>query len=277
MADIRVHQIFYSDATRAKLDPGFVPLDNTANARPDWFEFWPIRNFLNATELDPDAWYGFVSPNFKAKTGLNAAYVHKVVTAVDAKADVALFTPGWDQLAYFRSVFEQGDLWHPGLIEATRAFLETVGIALDLEAMVTHSLSSVFSNYVVARPAYWREWLALANRFFDYVEGEGAEVLASGTTYGNRIAPMKTFVQERLSAVVMALGTFRVIAYDPSEIGPIAPMFADHGQTRMLLQQCDRMKQLYVARRDAAYLESYRRARERIPLGFRIPGLNAPR
>ena len=45
----RVHafQIFYNDATRAAVDPAFQPLDNSANERPDWYEYWPIRRFFH--------------------------------------------------------------------------------------------------------------------------------------------------------------------------------------------------------------------------------------
>ena len=46
VTDARIHQIYYSEQTRAELDPGFLPLDNSANERPDWREYWPIRRFL---------------------------------------------------------------------------------------------------------------------------------------------------------------------------------------------------------------------------------------
>jgi len=41
-----IFQIYYSNATREALDPGFVPLDNIRNERPDWREYWPIRRHL---------------------------------------------------------------------------------------------------------------------------------------------------------------------------------------------------------------------------------------
>lgn len=47
MTNLHIHQIFYSDDTRRTLDPGFIPLDNLANERPDWREYWPIRKFLS--------------------------------------------------------------------------------------------------------------------------------------------------------------------------------------------------------------------------------------
>ena len=43
---IFIYQIYYSKETRSKLDPGFIPLDNTENQRPDWREFWCIKSFF---------------------------------------------------------------------------------------------------------------------------------------------------------------------------------------------------------------------------------------
>jgi hypothetical protein len=58
-AAINVFQIFYDDRSRRSLDGGFIPLDNTRNERPDWFEFWVIRDFLRNNRLDANAWLAF--------------------------------------------------------------------------------------------------------------------------------------------------------------------------------------------------------------------------
>src|SRR5438552_3736606 len=92
-----IHQIFYDDSSRWMLDPGFIPLDNTSNERPDWFEFWVILRFLHETQLEEDAWYGFVSAKFHAKTGLDSKRVMDFLELHAAEAEVALFSPGWDQ------------------------------------------------------------------------------------------------------------------------------------------------------------------------------------
>ena len=69
---IHIHQIYYNEKTAAQLDPGFIALDNTSNERPDWFELWPILNFLRNTPLQDGHWYGFLSPGFFSKTALRA-------------------------------------------------------------------------------------------------------------------------------------------------------------------------------------------------------------
>jgi hypothetical protein len=57
---INVFQIFYDANTRKKLDPAFLPLDNSLAARPDWLEYWPIRTvLLNRSFADTD-YVGFL-------------------------------------------------------------------------------------------------------------------------------------------------------------------------------------------------------------------------
>ena len=56
------YQIVYDQATRSMVDPDFEPLVNEHSARPDWFEYWPIRCFFAEAEVDEAALYGFLSP-----------------------------------------------------------------------------------------------------------------------------------------------------------------------------------------------------------------------
>jgi len=53
---VHIYQIFYSAESKGICDPGFQLLDNLSNERPDWREYWPIRNFLKAHELDESSY-----------------------------------------------------------------------------------------------------------------------------------------------------------------------------------------------------------------------------
>src|SRR6478752_9593069 len=171
-----IRQIFYDEATRRQLDPGFVPLDNTANLRPDWFELSVIRDFLLRASLQEDTWYGFLSPKFRHKTGLGSAEVNAFLRGCDASADVALFSTGWDQISFFLNPFEQGEFWHPGMADLSQEFLAHCGVDLDVRRYVSHTGNTVYSNFVVARPAFWRDWLVLANKLFDLAEGGSTDL-----------------------------------------------------------------------------------------------------
>lgn len=254
-----VYQIFYDHQSLGMLDPGFIPLDNTPNERPDWFEFWVIRKFLRENRLEEGAWYGFLSPRFKQKSGFNSDFVLSVLDRIDAHADVALFSPGPNVLAYFKNPFEQGEFRHPGLLKASQQFLDDIGFDLNVESLVTHSKNSAFCNYIIAKREYWARWLDIADQFFEYVEFGSGSDLAQPTLHEGVPAPMKTFVQERLSSLILARGEFKIFAPDLAQ-----QLFHHNDTTRRSLIACDFLKERYSATNDAGYLIMYQKIRGQI-------------
>jgi hypothetical protein len=147
-----IHQIFYDERTRAQLDPGFLPLDNTANLRPDWSEYWPIRQFFLANRFLRDAGYGFLSPKFGAKTGLAAADVHRFIA--EEEADVFLFSPWIDQSAVMLNVFEQTAVHGRGVPALCAQVLAQLAPGIDAMRLVMDSRQVVFCNFSSpARPS----------------------------------------------------------------------------------------------------------------------------
>ena len=210
-----VHQLFYDQASRAALDPGFIPLDNARASRPDWYEFWPILQFLRSNKLDEESWYGFLSPRFERKSGLNSASVFQILDSIDLSHDVALFPTGTDYILYFKNVFEQGESSHPNLMNLSKKFIAQAGIDVDLDTLVSHSGNACFSNFIVAKATYWNEWRQLAESFFVFAEDPFTETgiaLREPAPYLRGPTPMKVFIQERLSALVLARGHLRVFS-----------------------------------------------------------------
>ena len=137
-----LYQIAYNEQTRDAIPAGgFKMLDNMAGERPDWYEYWPIRMFLAGAALEEDAWYGFVSPRFGEKTGLNARALESIITGYCATGnpDIVLFSPQPDMGAYFLNVFEQGELFHPGFMKIAQDVVRALGMAVPLANLVTDS------------------------------------------------------------------------------------------------------------------------------------------
>ncbi|MBX9844054.1 MAG: hypothetical protein K2Z80_19830 [Xanthobacteraceae bacterium] len=211
----RVHQIFYNEESYAALDPGFIPLDNSRDSRPDWYEFWAILQFLRSNALEANVWYGFLSPRFKEKVGLGSASVFQILDSIHHSHDVALLPVAVDQIVYFKNVFEQGEFCHPSLIGLSKKFIARAGIDIDLDTLVSHSGNACFSNFIVAKAPYWDAWRRLAEAFFSFAEDPDSETgmeLRKPTSYLRGPTPMKVFIQERLSALVLAAGQFCVFS-----------------------------------------------------------------
>ncbi len=266
---VHLHQIAYSPATLAAIEPGYRVLDNLANARPDWYEYWPIRNFLLAAlrdgTLDEAAFYGFFSPKFGGKTGLPHDAVVSAVQAAAPTSDVVLFSPQPDMGAFFLNVFEQGETFDAGLIDAFEGFLRHVGRPTDLRGLVMDARQTVFSNYFVARPAFWRAWLALCEQFFACCEGtDGADAvvrdaLTVATSYPGA-AQRKVFLQERVASFLLSTEPhWRTHASNPFVFAWSASRFREHPVEAVI---SDALKTAYRDRPFPEYLQAFARIRQ---------------
>lgn len=223
---VAIYQIIYSEETARLADPGFHVLDNRANPRPDWWEYWPIRQYLLGTPLNDDTFYGFLSPRFRSKTGLEARTVIDFVGAHAAQTDVITFSPQVDMGAFFLNLFEQNELFDPGFVDISQRFFDTIVDLLPGPCQVGNLLMDsrqiVVSNYFAARPAFWRRWLAINERLFALCEASDTcgEVqalqrgLLSATTYKG--AERKVFLSERIASTLLACEPqWRVKAWNP--------------------------------------------------------------
>lgn len=215
---IEIRQIFYSEATRQQLDPGFIPLDN-CNQRPDWREYWPIRGFLQQHTLDENTLYGFFSPKFGQKTTLTSAAVLEFLATVPRDIDVVGFSPFFDQGAVHLNTFEQAATNHGNSWPVFEQAVAFVAPGLDPHNVVMDSRHSIFCNYFVATAAFWRRWLAVNEVLFSVAEAGTsalAQLLNAPLPYANGFVPAKVFVQERVvSLLLLAERHWRVRHFDP--------------------------------------------------------------
>jgi len=203
MSSAHLFQILNHYTPREELDPGFDVLDNSANERPDWYEYWPIRNFLRGQPLEEQAFYGFLSPKFKHKTNLSASQVRDFIAAADPAIDVLLFSPSIHNSAYFQNVFEHGEAEHPGLAGVAVRLFERLGYRLDLDSFISDSRNTVHSNYFIAKPRFWRAWLDITERMYAIAEMTddplGRELRTPTAYRGSYNVHMKIFVMERIA------------------------------------------------------------------------------
>lgn len=264
---VHLYHIAYSAQTLATLEPGYQLLDNLANERPDWFEYWPIRRFLlQALEqgsLDEQAWYGFFSPKFSSKVGLSHAQVCDFVRTHAARADVCLFSPQPDMGAFFLNVFEQGETFDPGLMDASQQFLAHAGRPCALASLVMDSRQTVFSNYFVARPAFWREWLTLCEQLFAVCEGPDTPLrapLVQPTNYPGA-AQRKVFVLERLVSFLLAVQPhWRTVAADPFGFAWSASRLRERPEDAFI---SDALKLAFREQRFPEYMQAFALIRQR--------------
>jgi hypothetical protein len=214
--DARLYMTAYSQETLAQVRGGFLVLDNLQNPRPDWMEYWPIRNYLLSNKLDSECRYGFFSPKFTSKTGLTYAGAIDFIAGCDENVDVVTFSPQPDMGALFLNVFEQGETFDPGFKTIAQELFDNIGLEVDLNAIIMDSRHIVFSNFFVADRKFWLEWLGICEKIFDICETAGTKLakdLCTETSYGSGVQ-RKVFVIERVASLMLVSSKWKVRPYD---------------------------------------------------------------
>jgi hypothetical protein len=255
MHAMHIYQILNHYTSPRELDPGFGVLDNSANERPDWFEYWPIRKFLLNEALDEGAFYGFLSPKFKLKTSLSSGAVREFILAAHAATEVILLSPSIHNSAYYLNVFEHGDAEHPGLKSVAKRLLERLDLPGDLDSLVSDSRNTVHSNYFIAKPRFWRAWLAINEKLFaiaETPEDSLGEALRAPAPYRGALnVQMKIFVMERLATWLLA--------FDRSFAAQVRDPFAARSRIYKLPVAivCDALKIAYVTEGRSQYKDVF--------------------
>jgi hypothetical protein len=273
MPALHIFQILNHYTSRQELDPGFAVLDNSANERPDWYEYWPIRRFLLNEALDEDAFYGFLSPKFELKTSLNFALVRDFILGSDSATEVVLLSPSIHNSAYYLNVFEHGDAEHPGLKQVARRLFERLGLPSDLDSLVSDSRNTVHSNYFIAKPRFWRAWLAINEQMFAIAETPSdalGEALRTPTRYrGGTHVQMKIFIMERIATWLLTC--------DRSFAARVRDPFAARSRVYKLpvAIMCDALKIAFATQGRAQYKDVFlfvRGLRKLLNLQIRLGG-----
>lgn len=216
----KIFQIYYSETTKLQNDPGFLPLDNLANERPDWREYWPIRNYLLNNELEEDTRYGFFSPKFEAKTTLDSKQVEEFIGNDDA--DVILFSPYFDQSAFNFNVFEQLEAAHEGSLLVAQECLRIVRPDVNIYSLIMDSRNTIYCNYFIANKKFWLTWLACCEAIFYIAEANDSALarrLNSDVVHDGGTASMKVFIIERMASFLLAVNKdLKVKIFNPMEL-----------------------------------------------------------
>jgi len=269
VSSVRLFQIYYSEETRASRDVGFEGLDNLRNERPDWREYWPIRSFLLGNAIEDATFYGFFSPKFTDKTGLDSAAVRAFV-GQHADDDMLLFSPFFDQMAYPRNIFDQGNWQHPGTLGTFKECALLAEPTIDFDLLVMDSSNTVFCNYFVAKGAFWREWLDRCERIFRVAEERTSDLarrLNEATRHDDGGVPTKVFVIERIASLMLAARrSWKVRARNPLSLpwstSPIAKF-------PMEMAVLDALKVAYRVQGHPEYLAAFAQLRQAIDRGLR--------
>jgi hypothetical protein len=261
---VKLFQICYTEETLQSIPAGFGELDNLSNERPDWREFWPMRNYLMNHALEDDVFYGFFSPLFSYKTALDFEKISEFALQYGADNDVLIFSPFWDLNSLFLNSFEQGEFFHPGLMSCAQQFMHAAGQDMRLSELVMHGDNTAFCNYFIAKKKFWLHWLELGEKLFHCAEAQGTELahaLNQNMISSHDLIPQKIVIQERLVNILLAGSEFKSKSWSmfglPCSVTPLS-------QYKSQAVTANALKLAFAKTGDALYLNEYHQLRDKV-------------
>ena len=270
-AAVHLYHIAYSQQTLETLRPGFRLLDNLSNPRPDWYESWPIRQFLRNQALDEEAYYGFFSPKFFLKTGLDANDLRQFVARDQDSTDAFFICPQAEVGAVFLNPVMGSEFTDPGALATAQKTLDKAGLGLDIGSQVIDSTRLVYSNYVIAKPAYWRRWLSLVECIYDIAENGSDPVLQSELVHPTRYdggVQRKVFLIECIPSLLFISDAMKVKSIALNQASAARGVMYPYREQAMA---CDAYKIAYNRTGQAVFLDLFHSAAQAVLANFMKP------
>jgi len=255
---LELHQIYFDEATRQRIEPGFLPLANISPQYPEFYEAWVIYQYFEKHSISDSTLYGFFSTRLPVKTRLGYQDLVRAVDRNGRAHDVYLVDYAWDQIAYFQNPFEQGDFWHSDITLLAQDFLNSSQIAVDLKALYCTTQTFAFCNHIIATGTYWKEWLALFQRVLHLYTSttDFRSRLYAKAKYLYKEAFYAAFLQERLPALIIdqRYNTCRIHGLLDTPLEMIFP--AQEGLV-LKLAHCDWAKQYWIDSGLSVFRDTY--------------------
>lgn len=244
--------IFYNDGTFSSVSDGFIPLDNTAG--PQWLhEGYPIFQYLHSNHFKKDHWFGFFSPRFKEKTGLDVKDIDRALAEKSHSTDACLFTSHFDLAALSLNVWLQGEALHPGLLSISQKLANKAGYRVNLETKLCSLNETVFSHYLVAKGAFWQEWYHITALYLEMLNAD-ENLRRTMTFHRGKFMPIHCFIIERIPTLIFTSGKFRA-SFDPKCYEKQCPEKSPSG---IVLRTIDQCKKMFLLTHEEKWLAEYR-------------------
>ncbi len=214
-----IHQIYYIPSQLPLLDAAFTPYDNTANENREFAEYYIFEKEYKAGKVREGALTGYVSWKFGQKTRLSG---QKFIDFIQANPnyDVYFINPFPMQMKFFKSLWQQGEFFHPGITELSEEILRLAGYDIDLTSAVHDRKTALYCNYWVGTRQFWDRYMAFTQPIVEVLRSglspAQKKKLHSIADFGNDFSYI-AFIIERLFTTLLNFDkSIRYLAYPHS-------------------------------------------------------------
>ena len=256
--EVHLFQIAYNEKTKEKCLDCFEILDNTENTRPDWREYWPIKNYLLNHEIKDDEWYGFFSPKFKEKTGLDEQKFLRFIKDNIENCDVLHFSPFYDHKILNDNIYLQCEVNHPGTLSCFKYILNEIAIDDNILAKPSSTNNFIYCNYFIAKGKIWKKWFELTEQIYLIAENEiddSKKNLNLMTNHEDYYLPMKIFIIERIITLLVDTYKLNCISYPSLNLG-ISDKYSNEGLMELIM--ADSHREIFLNRNFKSHYMKYK-------------------
>jgi hypothetical protein len=205
--DVAIYEILY-DRAQVLSDAAFIE-HRVNNYQPEWREFRHVIDFYRSGNYLKHDLVGLFSPKFNLKSKISGAQFIEFCQA-SGSVDVAFINP-FPQVEYiYFNVWEQGECWHPGLMDIANKLLSASGFDLDVKNFKRQTASEIlFSNFWVGTPRFWEMYVGgFLNPIAQFLESNVDKELINELnmqTYHSSECGFLPFIVERLFSTYLTL------------------------------------------------------------------------
>ncbi|NOU00964.1 MAG: hypothetical protein HOO95_05245 [Gallionella sp.] len=210
MVKMKIYQIYYDDQSKSALNPNFIPFNNTHPEKPFEFEYGVMRKlYFKSDTFSDDGFLGVMSWKFQQKTYVSPAkfigwmeWMHKKKVG-----DIYTINPYPHESKIFENVWQQGNHFHPGLLDFACEMFDKAGIDKELLTLKHPPSVACYCNYWVAKQSFWDVYMSYTEKLYKAVYESDAAI----QNYAFRIqadkkikSGMFSFLFERMFSTVLA-------------------------------------------------------------------------
>ena len=205
--NIVVNQIYFNSDQASRLEPEFVPYNNSRPRRNGLFEFLPMYEYYRSGKLTSEDLVGFVSYKFSSKSGINGKTFFDFIRQ-NPGYDVYFVNP-FPHLPYLSyNVWDHGEFWHPGIKDLATIVFDRIDFQCLPNHESRHDVSiTCYSNFWAGNINFWSQYGIFIEKIFDLMNRDkilSARLLTPAPYIGSQEVGYFAFIFERMFTSFLA-------------------------------------------------------------------------
>lgn len=202
--NLYLYQAYYEESQKNTLDSSFTPYDNTENKSPELREY-PLWKKLYERHGGTLSYWGLLSWRWFDKTKLPPEEFKQWILD-NPGYDVYHIDPFLHVSVSSKNIFEQGEQWHPGMLNCCNKLFPKLGINVKVEDIIYQPKHFATCNYFVGNTFFWSNYLKFLDQVVDISQTDDEiknYMFEDKRLYNGAMIPSFAFMIERMFSLYL--------------------------------------------------------------------------